>query len=213
VTQSLEACRLPAPQSRWVAGGSGREALVRAETEDFALVLLDLNLPDMDGIEVAEQLEGNDADVVMLTARGDLASRVRGLYAGAADYLSKPFQMEELLARVYARMRSRARARTGVVERGGLTLATEERWCAFEGERIDLSAQARPGVRLVRARAVGGAAPTAARGRRPRRRAARCAGARGRLRRPGDAGLRRAGRRRRRARRARLGVTPPVRSP
>jgi DNA-binding response OmpR family regulator len=124
-----------------VVVGTGREALVRAETEAFALVLLDLNLPDMDGIEVAEQLEGNDADVVMLTARGDLASRVRGLYAGAADYLSKPFQMEELLARVYARMRSRTRARGGFVHRGGLTLATDERWCAFEGTRIDLSAQ------------------------------------------------------------------------
>jgi DNA-binding response OmpR family regulator len=124
-----------------VVVGTGRDALKRAETEVFALVLLDLNLPDMDGIEVAEQLEGNDADVVMLTARGDLASRVRGLYAGAADYLTKPFQMEELLARVYARMRSRARGRTGVVQRGGLTLATEERWCAYGGGRIDLSAQ------------------------------------------------------------------------
>lgn len=124
-----------------VVVGTGRDALVRAETEDFALVLLDLNLPDMDGIEVAEQIAGIEADVIMLTARGDLASRVRGLYAGAADYLSKPFQMEELLARVYARMRSRARARSGVVRRDGLTLSAAERSCVFEGARIELSAQ------------------------------------------------------------------------
>ena len=118
---------------------TGREALFLAETSHFDLILLDLNLPDMDGIAVAEQLEGLDAEIVMLTARGDVGSRVRGLYAGAADYLVKPFDMEELLARVYARMR--ARARKGIYRVGGLTLSTVERSCQVDGEAVELSAR------------------------------------------------------------------------
>lgn len=117
---------------------TGRDALFRAETETFDLILLDLNLPDMDGIEVAEQLEGGGAEIVMLTARSDVGSRVRGLYAGAADYLSKPFEMQELLARVYARLRARSRA--GVLTWGPITLSVPDRSCHVNGERIDLSA-------------------------------------------------------------------------
>lgn len=122
-----------------VVAHTGREALFRAETERFELILLDLNLPDVDGVEVAEQLAGNDADIVMLTARSDVASRVRGLYAGAADYLAKPFDMQELLARVYARIRTRARARLDAW--GPLALSAGERSCHVDGERLELSAQ------------------------------------------------------------------------
>jgi len=117
---------------------TGRDALFRAETETFDLILLDLNLPDMDGIEVAEQLEGVSADIVMLTARSDVASRVRGLYAGAADYLSKPFEMQELLARVYARLRTRERA--GVLAWGPITLSVPDQSCLVNGEPLDLTA-------------------------------------------------------------------------
>jgi DNA-binding response OmpR family regulator len=119
--------------------GTGRDALFLAETQRFDLILLDLNLPDMDGIDVAEQLEASTADVVMLTARSDVSSRVRGLYAGAADYVSKPFDMEELLARVYARMRTRARA--GQVRWGPLELSIADRSCFVDGVFVDLSAQ------------------------------------------------------------------------
>ncbi len=118
---------------------SGEQALLLVATRRFDLVLLDLNLPDMDGIAVAEQLEGNVADVIMLTSRSDVASRVRGLYAGAADYVSKPFDMEELLARVYARIRARSRA--GLHRWGALTLSTTDRGCHVDGDRVDLSAQ------------------------------------------------------------------------
>lgn len=122
-----------------VVVNSGREALFRAETERFDLIVLDLGLPDLDGLEVAEQLAGNDADILMLTARSDVASRVRGLYAGAADYVPKPFDMQELLARVYARLRTRAREATS--EWGPLTLSTAERSCRVDGDHLDLSAQ------------------------------------------------------------------------
>ena len=118
---------------------TGKEALFMAENQRFDLVLLDLNLPDMDGIDVAAQLEANPADVIMLTARSDVASRVRGLYAGAADYVSKPFDMEELLARVYARMRTRSRA--GQVRWGRLEMTFADRSCFVDGQHVDLSAQ------------------------------------------------------------------------
>ncbi len=88
------------------AVGLGREALARAEAGSFDLVLLDLNLPDIDGLEVAERLrQRDDTPILMVTARADVDSRVAGLYAGASDYLAKPFSVQELLARVHVRLR------------------------------------------------------------------------------------------------------------
>ena len=88
--------------------GTGGEALVAALDGGLDLVVLDLNLPDVDGVEVARRLRADgDVAILMLTARGDVASRVEGLYAGAADYVTKPFDVEELLARVHVRLRER----------------------------------------------------------------------------------------------------------
>lgn len=115
------------------AVGLGREALARAAAEPFELVVLDLNLPDVDGIEVAEGLRAvGDAAILMLTARADVDSRVEGLYAGASDYLSKPFSVQELLARVHVRLRER-RA-TGVIRAGDLELDPAALTCRC-GER------------------------------------------------------------------------------
>lgn len=92
-----------------VAVGTAGEGLYRAEGEPYDLMLLDLNLPDGDGVEVAERLRGRrDVPIVMLTARADVDSRVEGLYAGAADYVAKPFSLPELLARIHVRLRERA---------------------------------------------------------------------------------------------------------
>lgn len=85
----------------------GGEALFEAEEVLFDLILLDLNLPDMDGLEVAERLRER-SPILMVTARADVDSRVAGLYAGASDYLVKPFSVHELLARVHARLRDSA---------------------------------------------------------------------------------------------------------
>ncbi|MFA5550906.1 MAG: response regulator transcription factor [Trueperaceae bacterium] len=72
----------------------------------FELVILDLNLPDGDGLDLAEEISaGSKTPMLMLTARGDVESRVAGLYAGASDYLTKPFSVAELLARVHVRLR------------------------------------------------------------------------------------------------------------
>jgi DNA-binding response OmpR family regulator len=129
-----------------VVAHTGVEALALA-ADDVDLILLDLNLPDVDGIDVAEQLAAHAADIVMVTARSDVASRVRGLYVGAADYVSKPFAMDELLARIFARLRGRARG--GVVRRGSLALDVAGHACTVDGVAVPLSAQEFELLRLL----------------------------------------------------------------
>lgn len=119
------------------AVGLGREALGRAESEPFDLVVLDLNLPDIDGIEVAERMrEVCDAAILMLTARADVDSRVEGLYAGASDYVAKPFSVQELLARVHVRLRERQA--TGVIRHEGLELDPDALSCRSDEGTIVL---------------------------------------------------------------------------
>jgi len=93
--------------SRLADGGEARERL--AGRHDFALILLDLNLPGCSGLEVLAALRGHDDDtpVLILTARGAIEDRVRGLDLGADDYLAKPFALDELEARVRALLRRR----------------------------------------------------------------------------------------------------------
>ena len=117
---------LEATGHRVTAVGTGGDALQRALDGGIDLVLLDLNLPDIDGIEIARRLADGEVPVVMLTARGDVASRVEGLYAGAADYVTKPFELQELLARVHVRLRER-RAGDGSLEHAGLRLQVDVR--------------------------------------------------------------------------------------
>jgi len=86
----------------------GRSGLARLAGEPFDALVLDLMLPDMDGLEVCRQLRGkSDLPVLMLTARGDAMDRVVGLELGADDYLPKPFEPRELLARLRAILRRR----------------------------------------------------------------------------------------------------------
>jgi len=88
----------------------GATALERLSAVDYDAVVLDLMLPDMDGLEVCRQLRTKaDTPVLMLTARGDAIDRIVGLELGADDYLPKPFQPRELLARLRAILRRRAR--------------------------------------------------------------------------------------------------------
>ena len=93
----------------------GRTALRLAEEANPDLVLLDLMLPDLDGFEVCKRIrEYSDVPIIMLTARGDTIDKIRGLDAGADEYLTKPMGAEELLARVKAMLR---RTRFGQVQR------------------------------------------------------------------------------------------------
>src|SRR5579875_1969061 len=90
----------------------GAEALDMAQATAYDLIVLDLMLPHMDGIEVCRRLraEGNDVRILMLTARDAVEDRVLGLEAGADDYLIKPFSFSELLARVKALSRRQVQA-------------------------------------------------------------------------------------------------------
>src|SRR5215467_6128650 len=89
---------------------TGEEAWFLGDTEDFAAVVLDLGLPRMDGLSVLKRWRaaGKRMPVIILTARGTWMERVEGIDAGADDYLPKPFQMEELLARLHAVIRRTA---------------------------------------------------------------------------------------------------------
>ncbi len=101
---------------------TGRGALLAAADTEFGLVLLDLGLPDLDGVEVCRRLRANQpgAVLVMLTARAEEMDVVVGLEAGADDYLTKPVRLGELLARVRAHLR-----RSGSVQPGGMMSAGE----------------------------------------------------------------------------------------
>ena len=89
----------------------GQKGLLLATSGTYNVVILDVMLPEVDGIEICRQMraEGVMTPVLMLTARGAVEDRVRGLNAGADDYLTKPFAMEELLARINALLRRRDR--------------------------------------------------------------------------------------------------------
>ncbi|HTO40653.1 MAG TPA: phosphate regulon transcriptional regulator PhoB [Rhizomicrobium sp.] len=102
---------------RVVQAGDGEEALLLASEEKPDLVLLDWMLPQLSGIEVCRRLrarpETRNVPIIMLTARGEEADRIRGLNTGADDYITKPFSMSELLARLRAVMR---RIRPGLTD-------------------------------------------------------------------------------------------------
>ncbi len=100
--------------------GDGRTGLARLAAEPCDALVLDLMLPDMDGLEVCRQLRAfSDVPVLMLTARGDAMDRVVGLEIGADDYLPKPFEPRELLARLRAILRRWDRTRSSNVLRFG----------------------------------------------------------------------------------------------
>ena len=91
---------------------NGRTALERATSEEFAAIVLDLTLPEMDGLEVLREIRqrGTTTPVIVLTARGTVGDRVQGLRLGADDYLPKPFDLDELEERVRALLRRGASA-------------------------------------------------------------------------------------------------------
>jgi len=124
---------------------SGREALTLVASEAPSLVVLDLMLPDLDGMEVCRRIrETSTMPVLMLTARDDDLDKIAGLEVGADDYLTKPFNPRELVARVRAILRrSGDRAGTGagagILEHGELVLDAGRRECRVGDEEIRLA--------------------------------------------------------------------------
>ena len=119
---------------------SGEEALTLVSGEPYALVILDVGLPDIDGFTVLERLRrrGERVPVLMLTARDALDDRVRGLDLGADDYLRKPFEPVELEARVRALGRRRGGDPAAVVTIGALTLNRSSGHAEVAGRTLDL---------------------------------------------------------------------------
>jgi two-component system alkaline phosphatase synthesis response regulator PhoP len=128
------------------ATATGEAGLEKAASEHFDLILLDLMLPGMSGLDVCRDLrqKGLPAPVLMLTARGQLTDKVVGLKLGADDYLTKPFEMMELLARVEALLRrSPAAARSpslGAYRFGHIEVDFRRAEVRREGKPADLSA-------------------------------------------------------------------------
>ena len=115
-------------------------------TQTYDLVILDLNLPGMDGLEVLRNLRrrGSDSPVLILTARSDVDARVTGLDLGADDYLTKPFALEELEARVRAMLRRRSgEAKSAVITQGVLSFDTQSRTCRLDDRTVDLTPRER----------------------------------------------------------------------
>jgi DNA-binding response OmpR family regulator len=120
----------------------GADALGRLKEMAYDAVVLDLMLPDMDGLEVCRRLRAqHDTPVLMLTARGDAIDRIVGLELGADDYLPKPFEPRELLARLRAIVRRRVRHAAGekALHFGRLELDTAARAVRLDGRACELT--------------------------------------------------------------------------
>jgi DNA-binding response OmpR family regulator len=104
----------------------GNDALYKSAVNEYDAVILDIMIPAPDGLEVCRALRnsGSKVPIIMLTARDEVGDRIRGLDLGADDYLTKPFQVSELLARLRAVMRRGSAQTSAVIEVGNLTIDT-----------------------------------------------------------------------------------------
>ncbi|MCW5300569.1 response regulator [Herbaspirillum lusitanum] len=144
----------------WVQDGAAAALALRQE--DYALVLLDLGLPQKNGLAVLQELRaaGNKVPVLITTARDAVADRVAGLDAGADDYLIKPYDLEELSARMRALLRRQAGRADSLIQVRDVSLNPATREVLLQGRPVALSAREftllqafldRPGVVLSRA--------------------------------------------------------------
>jgi two-component system phosphate regulon response regulator OmpR len=142
--------RLAAMVSEYLAGAgyrvataaSGETGLERLAQEPYDALVLDLSLPDIDGLEVCRRLRArSDVPVLMLTARGDAMDRIVGLELGADDYLPKPFEPRELLARLRAILRRRAHEKSSnpVLRFGRLDIDRDARAVRVAGKEKALT--------------------------------------------------------------------------
>ncbi|GAA4091041.1 response regulator transcription factor [Nonomuraea soli] len=117
----------------------GEAALERLAVHDYDVLILDRDLPKVHGDEVCRQVSGGLLRILMLTASGDVRARVAGLSLGADDYLPKPFDFEELLARVHALGRRARPADPPVLEHAGITVDRGQRQVFRDGRYVPLA--------------------------------------------------------------------------
>jgi DNA-binding response OmpR family regulator len=134
----LRAIRRDGHDAHWAR--TGAEALAAAGTDTFDLVVLDLGLPDIDGIEVCQRLRraNRDLPILVLTARREEFDAIVGLDAGADDYVTKPFRVGELLARIRAHLRRRGETN---VAAGGVRIDLAARRAWQDDAELDLTAK------------------------------------------------------------------------
>jgi DNA-binding response OmpR family regulator len=130
---------------RVVQARDGEEALRRFGEEDVDLVVLDVMLPRLDGLEVCKRLRGQSSvPIIMLTARGEELDKVLGLELGADDYITKPFSIREFRSRVRALLRRAAatpvgRDRVEIIDRGDVVIDLPRRTVEVRGEAVQLT--------------------------------------------------------------------------
>ncbi len=126
-----------------VKADNGRQGLEIAESGEVNLVLLDIMLPELNGLEVLRRLrKTSDIPVIMLTARDAVMDKVSGLDAGADDYITKPFAIEELLARIRTALKKRivtVEKEDNLLKWGLLSMDKKKHRVAYDGNKIDLT--------------------------------------------------------------------------
>ena len=146
----------------WVTDGAAGKLALDTAGEGYALVLLDLGLPRKSGLDLLKEIRraGTKARVLIVTARDAVADRVAGLDAGADDYLTKPFSLDELQARMRALLRRDIARETHLLRHRDLALDTVTRIVVHAGQKVDLSVREfallaalleRPGAALSKA--------------------------------------------------------------
>lgn len=123
--------------------GDGEEGLRLADVNSYDIIVLDIMLPGKDGLTVCEELRkrGERCPVLLLTAKSKVRDKVRGLDLGADDYLTKPFEIEELLARIRALLRRQNSEKTVVLKVGDLVMDQATRQVTRAGEELHLTAK------------------------------------------------------------------------
>lgn len=133
----------------WFA--EGKRVLEACMTDEYDLMILDLNLPDTDGLQILKHFRsaGNDTPVLIVSARSSVEDRVNGLDCGADDYLSKPFDLNELDARVRALLRRDKHVRSPVIHFGPLAFDQSTREFKLQDQTMDLSRREREVLEIL----------------------------------------------------------------